>query len=231
MTTKVTITILAFLLLPVLVSCGQAEAPASYAAEKAISGSIEDGLRVLTFDSSAKDQVFTIYRGDYVRPQVAGGGSFHLEIPELKVDKIYPTPEGEKPYFKAPEVGVYAFQAGEATGTIEVIEFKAASFRDVTAVEGAAFIGEKGALVLDVRTPREFAGGHLENAVLLPVQELQRRMGELAEHKERPILVYCRTGNRSTVASKLLIDAGHREVANLRRGIVDWQRKGMTVLR
>lgn len=228
MMTKVTITLLAFLLLPVLVSCGQAEAPA---AKPDISGSIEDGLRVLTFDPATEGQTLRIYRGDYVRPQIAGGGSFHLEIPGLEVDATFPKAEGEKPYFKAPEAGSYEFKIGQAGGTLEVIEFQAASFRDVTAAEGAAFIADRGALVLDVRTPREFDSGHLENAVLLPVQHLQRRIGELAEHKNRPIFVYCRTGNRSTVASKLLLDAGHSEVVNLRRGIVDWQRQGMTVVR
>ena len=227
MITKATTLILASLLLSVLVGCGQAEAPA----DEAISGRIESGLRVLTIEPLAKDQVFRIYRGDYVRPQLTNGDPFRLVIADLGVDRSYPVPEGEKAYFKAPKVGAFAFQAGEATGTIEVIEYSAASFRDVTAAEGAAFIAEKTPLVLDVRTQREFAGGHLENAVLLPVQVLQRRMGELDEYKDRPIFVYCRTGNRSTVASKLLIDAGHREVVNLRRGIVDWQRQGMTVIR
>ena len=85
--------------------------------------------------------------------------------------------------------------------------------------------------MLDVRTPREFAEGHLEGAMLIPVQVLQARLGELAGHKDEPVFVYCKTGNRSTVAAKLLVDAGHTEVVNLRRGIREWQSAGLPVVR
>lgn len=219
--------ILALACLSCLMGCGQADAPD----EGAISGRIEQGLRVLTIEPDGTDQTFRIYRGDYVRPESADGAAIHLSIPGLDVDRTFPAPEGEKPYFKAPEAGVYAFEAGNAAGTLEVIEFLAASFRDVSADEAAVYLAENDPLILDVRTGPEFAGGHLAGAVLLPIQELQGRLGELAAYKERPVFIYCRTGNRSTVASKLLIDAGHREVVNLRRGIVDWERRGMAVVR
>ena len=82
-----------------------------------------------------------------------------------------------------------------------------------------------------MRSAREFAGGHLGGAVLLPVQELQKRLGELAGDKDRPVFVYCRTGNRSNVAAKLLVDAGHKQVVNLRTGIVGWQQAGLPVIK
>jgi len=214
-------------ILVILAGCGQSESTS----ESGASGHVEQGLRVLTIDPAGRDQTLRIYRGDYVRPQLADGSAFRLTIPGLDVDRSYPVPEGEKPYFKAPTAGKFAFEAGAATGTLEVVEYKAASFRDVTAEEAATVIAEKAPLILDVRTPREFASGHLEGATLLPIQEMQRRIGELSEDKERPVFVYCRTGNRSTVASKLLIDAGHRQVVNLRRGIVDWERRGLKVVR
>lgn len=220
-------TILTIALLALLAGCDQGGSTA----ETTPSGYIEQGLRVLTIEPAGQDQALRIYRGDYVSPRMADGADFRLVIPGLEVDKSFPAPEGEKPYFKASAVGRFAFEAGSATGTLEVVEYQAASFRDVTAQEAAAFIAEKTPLILDVRTPREFQSGHLQDAVLLPVQDLQRRIGELSGYKERPVFIYCRTGNRSTVASKLLIDAGHREVVNLRRGIVDWERQGMKVVR
>jgi rhodanese-related sulfurtransferase len=82
-----------------------------------------------------------------------------------------------------------------------------------------------------VRTPAEFKAGHLPHAVLIPVQELQRRIGELAAYRNKDILVYCATGNRSTVASKILIDQGFTNIANLRNGIVDWQRRNYPMTR
>jgi rhodanese-related sulfurtransferase len=63
------------------------------------------------------------------------------------------------------------------------------------------------------------------------VQALQGRIAELAAHKQEPVLIYCASGNRSTVAAKLLIDAGFEQVINLRRGIAEWNRAGLPVVK
>lgn len=66
----------------------------------------------------------------------------------------------------------------------------------------------RGALLLDVRTPSEFAGGHLEGAVNIPVDELPARKAEITAGRE--VVVYCRSGRRSAIAADLLRDAGHK---------------------
>ena len=73
---------------------------------------------------------------------------------------------------------------------------------------------ENGARLVDVRTPEEFAVEHIPGAVNIPVQDLDRRMGEL-EPKEQPVVVYCQSGNRSGRAAKLLKDAGYAAVHDL----------------
>jgi rhodanese-related sulfurtransferase len=65
-----------------------------------------------------------------------------------------------------------------------------------------------GALLLDVRTPEEFRDRHLDGAVNIPVQELAGRVRELGA-KERPIVVYCRSGARSASAATLMKSAGY----------------------
>lgn len=65
----------------------------------------------------------------------------------------------------------------------------------------------EGALLLDVRTPPEFEGGHLPGATNIPVQELAFRLDEIAAG--RKVVVYCRSGARSAVAKKLLESEGH----------------------
>lgn len=70
-----------------------------------------------------------------------------------------------------------------------------------------------GALVLDVRTPEEFAGRHYDSAINIPVQELEARMGELKD-KKRAIVVYCASGARSAHAAELLRAAGFADVTN-----------------
>lgn len=70
-----------------------------------------------------------------------------------------------------------------------------------------------GALVVDVRTPEEFAKGHYRGALNIPLKELPRRLGEFGL-KERPIVVYCRTGNRSEKAKSILEENGFTDVTN-----------------
>jgi phage shock protein E len=63
-----------------------------------------------------------------------------------------------------------------------------------------------GALLLDVRTPGEFADGHVQGALNVPVQVLESRIAEL--DPSRPVVVYCRSGNRSATAARMLRDRG-----------------------
>lgn len=74
--------------------------------------------------------------------------------------------------------------------------------------EQAKDLVSRGALLLDVRTPGEFAAGHLSGAKNIPVQELGARLSELPS-KSRPIVVYCRSGARSAAAASKLEKAGY----------------------
>ena len=85
-----------------------------------------------------------------------------------------------------------------------------------------------GAVLVDVRTPEEFAGRHLDGAVNIPVGDLQSRLGEIDKltggDKNKPIVVYCQAGGRAGRAKTMLVEAGHPQVTNL-GGIADWDRK------
>jgi rhodanese-related sulfurtransferase len=83
-------------------------------------------------------------------------------------------------------------------------------------------------IILDVRTKEEFGSGHLERAVLIPVDELETRFGELA--KDKPIIVYCRSGNRSAKAAAMLISKGFSPVYDMTGGINAWTGKGYPVI-
>jgi len=71
-----------------------------------------------------------------------------------------------------------------------------------------------GALLVDVRTPQEYATGHLEGAINIPVQELEHRTAELGE-PSRPVVLYCRSGARSGSAQRLLRERGFTAAYNL----------------
>lgn len=75
--------------------------------------------------------------------------------------------------------------------------------------------------VLDVRTPAEFNAGHIPRAHLVPVDELEDRLGELPA-RDRPMLVTCAAGSRSTAACELLAERGWTRLMNLSGGMHAW---------
>ena len=101
----------------------------------------------------------------------------------------------------------------------------------VQAISPAAYqqqFAETGALhlLIDVRTPEEFASGHIEGAVNIPVDALAGRLSEVPTGQ--PVVVYCRTGNRSATASKILADAGYTSIYDL-GGLQGWISQGFPV--
>lgn len=76
----------------------------------------------------------------------------------------------------------------------------------------------EGATLLDVRTPEEFAAGHANGAINIPVQVLASRLSEIP--KDREVVVYCHSGRRSGQAAEILTNAGYR-VYDLKR-FSDW---------
>jgi len=77
-------------------------------------------------------------------------------------------------------------------------------------------------LLLDVREPKEAAIARIEGALLIPLGELERRLGELTAWRERRIVVHCHHGGRSARACALLQEKGFPQVSNLRGGIDEW---------
>lgn len=72
---------------------------------------------------------------------------------------------------------------------------------------------ENGALIVDVRTPEEYRGVHYEGSVNIPLGEIESRINEFG-NKENRIVLYCRTGNRSGQAKKILEKSGFENVIN-----------------
>lgn len=84
--------------------------------------------------------------------------------------------------------------------------------------EAARRLIASGAVVLDVRTPEEFAEGHLDRAVNIPVSEIEARLSEIDKlvgaDKSRPVVTYCGSGARSAKAMQALERAGYTNVVN-----------------
>ncbi len=78
-------------------------------------------------------------------------------------------------------------------------------------------------LLLDVRTPEEFAQGHVPGATLVPVQELEARLGELGAYKARGVVTYCEVGGRAGKAAELLRANGFSSVRQLDGSMQRWR--------
>ena len=85
-----------------------------------------------------------------------------------------------------------------------------------------------GGLVLDVREPSEWAGGHIAGATLIPLGELPARLAELS--KDRTIVVVCHSGNRSAQGRDILRDAGFPSVTSIAGGMTAWLAAGLPVV-
>lgn len=100
------------------------------------------------------------------------------------------------------------------------------AYQNITPEEVKARLekGEK-LFLLDVRTPEEYNGplGHIEGSKLIPLQELDKKYTELDSLKDKEIIVYCRSGNRSRFASLFLAEKGFK-VKNMLGGMKAWNR-------
>lgn len=81
---------------------------------------------------------------------------------------------------------------------------------------------ESGYIILDVRTPEEFAEGHIPGAVNVPNETITDEMPAELPDRDQTILVYCRSGNRSKEASQKLADLGYTEIYEF-GGINTWE--------
>ena len=99
---------------------------------------------------------------------------------------------------------------------------KASTYEQITAEQAKTIMDtEKDYVIIDARTEEEFAEGHIENAILIPEYEIANRAEKELPDKEQLILVYCRSGRRSKIASEELVKLGYTNVKEF-GGIIDW---------
>ena len=99
---------------------------------------------------------------------------------------------------------------------------KVLTYEQITAEQAKNIMAtEKDYVIIDARTEEEFAEGHIENAILIPEYDIAQRAEKELPDKEQLILVYCRSGRRSKIASEELVNLGYTNVKEF-GGIIDW---------
>ncbi len=132
---------------------------------------------------------------------------------------------------KALQVNQSGFEEGEVLfPTVADV----AKLEEITAADLASRLaGPSRPLVLDVREPEEFTGptGHVEGALLVPLDALEHRLPKLAGYVDREVVLVCRAGARSATAGAILQRAGFSRVRNLAGGMLAWGSAGLAVQR
>jgi rhodanese-related sulfurtransferase len=96
-------------------------------------------------------------------------------------------------------------------------------FASLTPAGAVQLLNNEDVLVLDVREPSETAAGKIAKAIQIPVGAVKTRISELDKHKDKTLLVYCKTGARAGAACKELSQHGFDKVYNLNGGLQAWQ--------
>jgi len=109
---------------------------------------------------------------------------------------------------------LYANKKGNSTNIGQVHNVSVADFQNALQIEDATLV--------DVRTPQEFLQGHIEGAINIDWYQRSFRMYVQHIPKDKPILIYCRSGNRTSKTSGVLQALGYTEIYNLERGINQW---------
>lgn len=104
-------------------------------------------------------------------------------------------------------------------------------YKQLDATEAVRLLNKDETFCLDVREDKEVTGGILNGATHIPVTQLDSRLKELDKHKNKAVLVYCRSGSRSAHACNTLTKNGFEDVSNLSGGIMAWQSANLPVSR
>ena len=97
-----------------------------------------------------------------------------------------------------------------------------AAYRRVSAEEAQQIMkNESGYRIVDVRTPEEYASGHIPNAICIPNESIGKEPPAELSDKKQLLLIYCRSGRRSKEASNKLVELGYENVVDF-GGIIDW---------
>jgi len=102
---------------------------------------------------------------------------------------------------------------------------------NVSPADAVMLINRSNAVVLDVRNDTEFAAGHITDAKHIPVEQLADRLAELKKYKDKPVLVNCQAGIRSSKACSILLKNEFTKVYNLEGGLNAWEKANLPVIK
>ena len=110
-----------------------------------------------------------------------------------------------------------------------LVQGRFSKLKDVGTLAATQLINRQNAVLVDVREAKEYAAGHLPNAVHVPLSELGGRGSEFAKLTSRPVIAYCERGQRSRAAGSVLAKLGFTDIYQLTGGFRAWKDAGLPV--
>ncbi len=114
---------------------------------------------------------------------------------------------------------------GTIVGMIIWTEFRRLTrgFQEISPIEAVKLINHEEALLLDVREDAELSQGRIARAKHIPLSVLKQRVEELNKYRGKPVIAFCRSGNRSIEASTLLKKNEFEKVFHMKGGLIEWE--------
>ena len=106
---------------------------------------------------------------------------------------------------------------------------KMRGIKSINPTQALQLINHKDAVILDVRAEGEFKTGHIPQARHIPVSDLNQRLKEINKFKDKPIILYCQSGNRASTAGARLKKEGFDAVHTLQGGLAAWQNASLPI--
>ncbi len=100
----------------------------------------------------------------------------------------------------------------------------------LSVIEAIRLVNAEGGIFLDVRESTDYAQGHITDAVHIPISQLEKRVGDLDEYREKPIIVVCRMGQSAGSATKILKSEGFEGANKLSGGMIEWSAQKLPVV-
>lgn len=110
-----------------------------------------------------------------------------------------------------------------------LVQGRFSKLKEVGTLAATQLINRQNAVLVDVRDAKEYAAGHLPNAVHVPLSELSGRGSEFAKLTSRPVIAYCERGQRSRAAGSVLAKLGFTDIYQLTGGFRAWKDAGLPV--
>jgi len=103
--------------------------------------------------------------------------------------------------------------------------------KSVSTAIATQMINKEDAVLLDIRTKKEWETGHIANAKHIPLADLEHRITELQKYKSRPVIVVCNLGQSAGSACKKLMGLGFENVVRMQGGITEWKNQSLPLIK